>query len=119
MSRFPFFAPAVFLLLTLGSARAEPPAGVKVEQTDDYVQIDTDALQARIRKKGYVSGVAAGTLPRQEDRGPRRSASACTSWTSSWPPAGPTTATRATPSCTAICPSITSKARKSARRPRS
>jgi hypothetical protein len=42
------------------AAQAESP--IKVEQTDAYVQIDTDALQARINKKGYVSGVAAGSL---------------------------------------------------------
>jgi hypothetical protein len=41
---------------------AEPPPGIRVQQTDAYVQIDTDALQARINKKGYVSGVAAGSL---------------------------------------------------------
>jgi hypothetical protein len=35
---------------------------IKVQETDEYVQIDTDALQAKIRKKGYVSGIAAGSL---------------------------------------------------------
>jgi hypothetical protein len=39
---------------------AETP--IKVEQTEAYVQIDTDALQARINKKRYVSGVAAGSF---------------------------------------------------------
>jgi len=58
---------AVLLLLTClplpaGTVRAADPADVRVTQTDDYVQIDTDALQARINKRGYVSGVAAGTL---------------------------------------------------------
>jgi hypothetical protein len=43
-------------------ACAEQPADLKVEQTDDYIQIETDALSARIRKKGYVSGIAAGTF---------------------------------------------------------
>ena len=43
-------------------ARDEPKGTIKVEETDEYVQIDTDALQARIRKKGYVSGIAAGSL---------------------------------------------------------
>jgi hypothetical protein len=33
-----------------------------VQETDEYVQIDTDALQARINKKGYVSGIARGSL---------------------------------------------------------
>ena len=50
------------LVLSVGFARAaEPGNDIRVTQTDDYIQIDTDALQ-RIRKKGYVSGVAAGTL---------------------------------------------------------
>jgi hypothetical protein len=35
---------------------------LKVEQTDDYVQIDTDAVQARVKKKDYVSGVAKGSF---------------------------------------------------------
>ncbi len=35
---------------------------IKVAETDTYVQIDTDALQARINKKGYVSGIAASSF---------------------------------------------------------
>lgn len=35
---------------------------IKVQQTDEAVEIETDALQARIVKSGYVSGVATGTL---------------------------------------------------------
>ncbi len=62
MSRIPLLLSALLLLLPAHPARAEPPAGIKVEQTDDAIQIDTDALQARINKKGYVSGVAAGPL---------------------------------------------------------
>ncbi len=62
MRRISLFFPAVLFLFAAGPALAEPPPGIEVKQTDDYVQIDTDALQARIRKKGYVSGVAAGTL---------------------------------------------------------
>ena len=54
-----FFFPASALCLLLPAA--DKPA-IRVTQTDTYVQIDTDALQARINKKGYVSGVAAGTL---------------------------------------------------------
>ncbi len=43
---------------------ADPPRPdeVWVEEKPDYVQVDTDVLQARIRKKGYVSGVEAGSL---------------------------------------------------------
>jgi hypothetical protein len=48
--------------LAAGSPKAADRPAVTVTQTADYVQIDTDALQARVRKKGYVSGVAAGSL---------------------------------------------------------
>jgi hypothetical protein len=43
-------------------AASDLPSPVGVIETADYIQIDTDALQARINKKGYVSGVAAGSL---------------------------------------------------------
>jgi hypothetical protein len=43
-------------------ADAGLPSPVEVIETADYIQIDTDALQARIKKRGYVSGVAAGSL---------------------------------------------------------
>jgi hypothetical protein len=36
--------------------RGESPR-LQIMEKDDYLQIDTDALQARIRKKGYVSGI--------------------------------------------------------------
>ena len=62
MRRFCFLLPGVLFLFAAGPALAEPPPGIEVKQTDDYIQIDTDALQARINKKGYVSGIAAGTL---------------------------------------------------------
>jgi hypothetical protein len=45
----------------LVAADTAKPA-IVVHQTDEYVEIETDALVARIRKKGYVSGVAAGSL---------------------------------------------------------
>src|SRR5262245_33667667 len=50
------------LLLLSITSRAEEEPNIKVTQTDEYVEINTDALQARIRKKGYVSGVAQGTF---------------------------------------------------------
>src|ERR1700732_987262 len=59
------FSPSLMLLLSLfavPSKAAEPPGALKVVETDEYVQIDTDALQARIQKKGYVSGIAKGSL---------------------------------------------------------
>ncbi len=59
-----FFAAILFALFQQAPpcSAAEPERKITVEETDDYVQIDTDALQARVRKKGYVSGVAAGSL---------------------------------------------------------
>ena len=38
------------------------PSPIQVTETAKYVQIDTDCLQAKINKNGYVSGVAAGSL---------------------------------------------------------
>ena len=49
-------------LAPVPSLRAADPAAIRVQETDEYVQIDTDALQARINKKGYVSGIARGSL---------------------------------------------------------
>src|SRR5438477_7742656 len=50
------------LLAVLPALVCQADAKIKVQETDTYVQIDTDVLQARINKKGYVSGVAAGSL---------------------------------------------------------
>ncbi len=47
------------LLLFVAPAGAED---IVVRETDDLIQIDTDALQARIQKKGYVSGIARGSF---------------------------------------------------------
>jgi hypothetical protein len=41
---------------------AVPCADVQVKSTADYLEIETDCLKARINRKGYVSGVAAGSL---------------------------------------------------------
>ncbi|MGF1583165.1 MAG: hypothetical protein ACFCD0_27910 [Gemmataceae bacterium] len=38
------------------------PNVIKVQQTDEYIRIDTDKLQAKINKRGYVSGIARGTF---------------------------------------------------------
>src|SRR5262245_65925682 len=51
---------AWLVILPILVCQAEAP--IKVEQTDTYVQIETDALQARINKNGYLSGTAAGSL---------------------------------------------------------
>jgi hypothetical protein len=53
-------AAVLLTLLTMPAPAAEPE--IKVTETDDAIQIDTDALQARVRKKGYVSGIAGGTF---------------------------------------------------------
>jgi len=37
-------------------------AEIRVAETDEEVRIDTDALSAAVRKKGYVTGIAAGTF---------------------------------------------------------
>lgn len=65
--RLPFL---LFGFLALGAPAAiqaaEPPASpdrsIAVVETADSIQIDTDALQAVVRKKGYVSGIAAGSF---------------------------------------------------------
>jgi len=51
---------ALLIVVTILPAQTEEP--IKVEQTGAYVQIETDALQARINKKGYVSGITAGSF---------------------------------------------------------
>src|SRR3954451_15644152 len=48
------------LLATLTALPGQAETPIKVQETDDYVEIDTDALRARVNKKGYVSGIAAG-----------------------------------------------------------
>jgi copper chaperone CopZ len=50
------------LLAALTALPGQAETSITVQETDAYVQIDTDALQARINKKGYVSGVLAGSL---------------------------------------------------------
>lgn len=49
-------------LVVASAGLAAEPGKIVVKQTDDAVAIETDALSASIKKKGYVSGVAAGTL---------------------------------------------------------
>jgi hypothetical protein len=52
----------VISLILLAPAVCADKKTIAVEETDAYVQIDTDAVQARIAKKGYVSGVARGSF---------------------------------------------------------
>src|SRR5215813_10945358 len=53
---------ACLLLVGALSNSFESGNAIKVEDKGDFLQIETDQLQARIIKKGYVSGVAAGSL---------------------------------------------------------
>ena len=48
------------IIVTSATLAAGKP--VVVRQTDDVVEIETDALKAQVRKRGYVSGIAAGTF---------------------------------------------------------
>src|SRR5262245_19709967 len=38
------------------------PAQIHIQESDTQLLIDTDVLQAKINKKGYVSGIAQGTF---------------------------------------------------------
>ncbi len=51
----------IFFVPFLASEDRASPA-VKLQETDDELLIETDKLAARIAKKGYVSGVATGSL---------------------------------------------------------
>lgn len=58
-------AAAVAAMCLGGAARAEDPPAVgelRVLETADEVRIQTGALEAVVRKKGYVTGTAAGSL---------------------------------------------------------
>src|SRR5207253_3498311 len=44
------------------AADTRPVFDIAVRDEPDYVQIDTDALQARVRKSGYVSGIQQRTF---------------------------------------------------------
>jgi hypothetical protein len=48
--------------MPLVPAAAQDGGKIQLQQTEEYVQIDTDALQARVRKKGYVSGIAPASF---------------------------------------------------------
>jgi hypothetical protein len=45
-----------------GAEKLSPVEFVNIAHTDRYLQITTNALKARITKKGYVSGIAAGSF---------------------------------------------------------
>jgi hypothetical protein len=58
--RAALFAAALLFLPFPRLARAAEP--IRVEETPDAVHVETDALKATIVKKGYVSGIAAGSF---------------------------------------------------------
>lgn len=51
---------AIAALLVLAPLKA--PADIRVTENDDEVRVETDALSAAVRTKGYVTGVAEGSL---------------------------------------------------------
>src|SRR4051812_31444405 len=54
---------AVLMLTTLSeTAAAAGGDAIQVEESDDAVRVETDALRASIPKKGYVTGIGAGTF---------------------------------------------------------
>jgi hypothetical protein len=65
--RLPFLLLGLVAISAPAAIRAEEPQAasdhaIAVAETADSIRIDTDALQAVVRKKGYVSGIAAGTF---------------------------------------------------------
>jgi hypothetical protein len=54
--------PAAALLLALPAAPAQDGPKIQVRDADAHVEIETDALTARVNNKGYVSGIAQGSL---------------------------------------------------------
>jgi hypothetical protein len=59
--RIAFALPGLLVLL-VAAAAAEPQGAITVRDTDAAIDIETDALRASVRKKGYVSGIAAGSF---------------------------------------------------------
>jgi hypothetical protein len=57
----PVWTGVVSLVAALSAGPGLPPV-LTVRQTDDDIWIATDRLEARIRKRGYVSGIAAGSF---------------------------------------------------------
>ena len=52
-----------FILVVLVlAACVSPPAPIDIQETDELVRIITPELEASIRKKGYVSGIAGGSF---------------------------------------------------------
>jgi len=54
--------PAIAVLCLVGASFCADRPAYTVTETDKEIRIDMPKLQAAVRKKGYVSGVAAGSL---------------------------------------------------------
>jgi hypothetical protein len=50
------------VLCLIGAGLCVGPPGYTVAETDEEIRIETPNLRAAVRKKGYVSGVAAGSM---------------------------------------------------------
>jgi hypothetical protein len=53
---------ALFLLAASSSFAQDTGNAIKIEDKGDFLLIETDQLQARVIKKGYVSGTGAGSF---------------------------------------------------------
>lgn len=62
MTRFFFSCISCLSWFALPCAALSAGEKISVTETADAVVIETDALKAQVRKKGYVSGVAAGSF---------------------------------------------------------
>jgi hypothetical protein len=56
------YRPLLTLILVLATSSHSLAADLEVRTGDYFVEVETDAIIARIKTKGYVSGVAAGTF---------------------------------------------------------
>lgn len=52
----------LLLIMATGVATPAAAADIAVRTGDDYVEVETDVLIARIKTRGYVSGVSSGTF---------------------------------------------------------
>src|SRR5262249_27569359 len=53
---------AIVLTTWLAPLHGDDAKKIQVRHRDDAIEIETDMLQARIQKRGYVSGIAAGSF---------------------------------------------------------
>jgi hypothetical protein len=58
----PLYWVPLISIIGFGSALPDGKSAITVQQTDDAIQIETDCLNAVVRKRGYVSGIAQGSF---------------------------------------------------------